>query len=293
LALPRPVDTGLLGGLGQHRTLEAVQRDFRNPSLEGRRLFAEGFGTFLLVMVGAGGAVVSALAPGQIPAVARTTAPGLMVMAIILSMGATSGAHLNPAVSVAFAARGDFPWKRVPGYIIAQLIGATLACATLDLIFGHAGSLGATGPGPAFTDAQALGIEILLTMGLVTVILGTASKAQSVGPLAALGVSGYIILAGIWADAVSGAVMNPARALGPALVLGNFAHVWVYIVGPVVGALIAVGIAYILRGPGGDQPAIDAAQGTLPAILEESEKQAKAHTQAKPGGDAPASSGSR
>jgi aquaporin Z len=252
------------------QSLEVVQRQFLDPSLEGRRLFAEGFGTFLLVLVAAGAVVVGKASGGQIGLAAQVTAPGLMVMAIILFMGATSGAHLNPAVSIAFAARGDFPWRRVPGYIVAQLGGAILAALLLSAVFGKVGNLGATLPGPGFSDAQAFVIEVLLTVGLVSTILGTASKAQNIGPLAALAVGGYIVLAGLWAAPVSGASMNPARSFGPAVALWNFGHLWIYIAGPIVGGLLAVGVAYILRGPGGDEPAILAAQGRLPDILKES-----------------------
>jgi len=114
-------------------------------------------------------------------------------------------------------------------------------------------------------------LEIVLTIGLVSTILGTASRAQNIGPLAALGVGGYIVLAGLWSAPISGTSMNPARSIGPAIVLGNFSHLWLYIAGPIVGGLIAVGIAYLLRGPGGDQPAVLAAQGRLSEILEESQ----------------------
>jgi aquaporin Z len=188
-----------------------------------------------------------------------------MVTAIILFMGAVSGAHLNPAVSLAFALRGDFPWKRVPGYIVIQLIGATLACLFLRLIFGNIEHLGATLPGPGYKSWQALLMEIVLTTLLVSVILGTASAAQNVGAIAALGVGGYIALAGLWAAPVSGVSMNPARSFGPALASGDWTSYWVYLVGPIVGALIAVGFALILRGPGGDVVSREAASGALDA----------------------------
>ena len=240
---------------------EAVQRDFADPRLERRRIFAEVFGTFFLVLVAAGAGVVDASSLGEVGRVAAVVAPGLMVMAIILFMGAVSGAHLNPAVTIGFAARGDFPWKRVPGYIAAQLLGATVACVFLWLMFGRIGMLGATEPGPGISYIQAVLMELVLTLGLVSTILGTASKAQNVGPLAALAVGGYIALAGLWASPITGASMNPARSFGPDLVLLNFNHYWVYLVGPVAGALLAVVAAYALRGPGGDEAAIQAAQG--------------------------------
>jgi len=235
--------------------------DFDDPSLEWRRLFSELLGTFFLVIVAAGGGLLHA--KGQISLAAAVVAPGLMVMAIILFMGAVSGAHLNPAVSLAFALRGDFPWKRLPGYVIVQLVGATLACLFLLAVFGNVEHLGATLPGAGYRDWQALLMEIVLTVGLVSVILGTASAAQNVGAIAALGVGGYIALAGLWAAPVSGVSMNPARSFGPALVSGDFSGYWVYLVGPIVGATIAVGCAFVLRGRGGSPISRAAGSGLL------------------------------
>jgi aquaporin Z len=237
------------------------QADFEDPRLEWRRLFSELLGTFMLVLVAAGGGILHG--EGQISLAAAVVAPGLMVMAIILFMGAISGAHLNPGVSLAFALRGDFPWKRVPGYIIVQLVGATLACLFLLAVFGNIQHLGATLPGPGYADWQALLMEIVLTAVLVSVILGTASAAQNVGAIAALGVGGYIALAGLWSAPVSGTSMNPARSFGPALVSGDFTSYWVYVVGPIAGAMIAVGCAYVLRGRGGDVIARAAGSGVL------------------------------
>src|SRR6266536_2917681 len=254
-------------------SLEFTRRNFDDPALEWRRLFSEILGTFLLVLVGAGGGVVNAVSNGQISRAAAVTAPGLMVLAIILFMGGISGAHLNPAVSIAFATRGNFPWLRVPGYIIAQLIGSTLAVLLLRAIFGNVGMLGATEPGPGISDWQAVVVEFVLTAGLVSTILGTASKAQNLGPISAFGVGAYIILAGLWSSPISGASMNPARSFGPDLVLLDFSHYWVYIVGPIAGALLAVGIAYILRGRGGDLSGVQAAQGKLEEIVAHSADQ--------------------
>jgi aquaporin Z len=260
------------GGLTRRDLFEALavaewpaRRDFEDPRLEGRRLFSETFGTFLLVLTAAGGGVVEAVSHGAVGRVAAVTAPGLMVVAIILFMGAVSGAHLNPAVTISFAVRGDFPWRRVPGYVLAQLAGAALACLVLRALFGKVGMLGATEPGAGVTDLQTFGTELLLTTGLLSTILGTASRAQNVGPLSALAVGGYIILAGLWSSPVSGASMNPARSFGPDLVLGDFHHYWPYVAGPLAGGLIAVGFAHLLRGRGGDRSALLAAQGSLPA----------------------------
>ena len=249
--------------------LEFGSRDeFNDPRLAYRRLFAELLGTFMLVLVAAGGGMLHA--KGQISLSAAVVAPGLMVMAIILFMGAVSGAHLNPVVSMAFALRGDFPWKRVPGYIAVQLLGATLACLFLLAAFGNVKHLGATLPGPGFTTWQAFIFEIALTGTLVSVILGTASSAQNVGTIGALGVGGYIALAGLWAAPVSGTSMNPARSFGPALVSGDWTAYWVYVAGPLIGAAIAVACAAILRGPGGDPTARAAASGALASAPEKS-----------------------
>jgi aquaporin Z len=240
------------------------QFDFFDDRYEGRRLFSEVFGTFLLVLVAAGGGMVNARFGGHaIPAPALVVAPALMVMAIILFMGTVSGAHLNPAVSIAFALRGDFPWKRVPGYIVAQFAGAVLASLLLWALIGRHGGAGLALPGPGISTPVALVWEVVLTTGLISVILGTASGAQQVGTLAAIGVGSYIALAGLWGSLVSGASMNPARSLGPALVLGDWTAWWAYLVGPVAGGAIAVAIAYVLRGPGGGFHGTQAAEGTL------------------------------
>jgi aquaporin Z len=235
---------------------------FDNPRLEGRRLFSELLGTFMLVLVASGAAAVGALSHGAISRSAAVTAPGLMVMAVILFMGAVSGAHLNPAVTIAFSLRGDFPWRRVPGYVVVQIVAATLACLFVWAVYGKVGMLGATEPGPGISDWTAMLTELALSLGLVSTILGTASRAQNVGALSAVAVGGYIILAGLWSSPISGASMNPARSLGPDIALWDFAHIWVYIVGPLAGGALAVGAAWLLRGRG-DPGGRAAASGLL------------------------------
>jgi aquaporin Z len=248
------------------RDIDDRVANLRDASQEWRRLISELLGTFLLVLAAAGGGVVAALSHGAVTRSAEVTAPGLTVMAVILFMGKVSGAHLNPVVSLAFAMRQDFPWRRVPGYVVAQLMGAALACLFLWVVLGNHGGLGATEPGVGITGWQATLIEGILTMGLVSTILGTASGAQNVGSLSALAVGGYIVLAGLWASPISGASMNPARSFGPDLVTLAFANFWIYLVGPTAGAVLAVGLAHILRGPGGMDPtAAAAAAGTFPS----------------------------
>jgi aquaporin Z len=240
------------------------QFDFSDGRYEARRVFAETLGTFFLVLVAVGGGMVNARFGGDaVPAAARAVAPALMVMTVILFMGTVSGAHLNPAVSVAFALRGNFPWRRVPAYVAAQFAGSVLAVLLLRALIGKHGSAGLALPGPGVSAGVVLAWEVVLTAGLVSVILGTASGAQQIGPFAAIGVGGYLALAGLWGAPVSGASMNPVRSLGPALVLGDWTAWWAYLAGPLAGAVIAVGCAWILRGPGGGTHGSEAAQGTL------------------------------
>ena len=237
--------------------------DFQDPSQEWRRLFSELFGTFLLVLVAAGGAMMGQAFPDTIGRAAAVVAPALMVTAIILFMGKVSGAHLNPAVSVAFSLRRDFPWRRVPGYVLVQLAGAVLAAWFLQAVVGVSSAYGATYPAAGWPAGDAFLLEAVLTLGLVSVILGTASGAQNLGPIAAIGVGAYIALAGLWASPISGASMNPARSFGPAAVAADLRSYWVYAAGPLVGAVAAVGIAFVLRGGGGGRSASAAAQGGL------------------------------
>ncbi len=235
--------------LRRHMVLKQVAPDFLDPALEWRRLFAETWGTFLLVLVAAGGEVVAARSAGTLGAADVAVAPGLMVMAIIYFMGAVSGAHLNPAVTLAFAVRRNFPWRRVPGYMLAQVTGGLGAALFLRALFGAAAALGATVPGRGVSAGGALAMEIVLTAGLVNTILGTASGARNIGTNGAIAVGGYIALAGLWAGPVSGASMNPVRSLAPDLLRGDLHTTWIYVVGPTVGALIGVFFEWILKGP--------------------------------------------
>jgi aquaporin Z len=258
-------DSGVTGWVAAELQNNIIQpiADFKDPSLEWRRLFSELLGTFFLVLVAAGAGMMGAAFPNTISRTAAVVAPGLMVMAIIMFMGKISGAHLNPAVSISFALRRDFPWRRVPGYIIVQLIGATLAALVLHAVINVSAVHGSNYTASGYSASAAFWMELLLTFGLVGVILGTASGAQNIGILAALGVGAYIALAGMWGSPISGASMNPARTFGPDLVAGNFTDYWVYVVGPVAGGALAVAIAYLLRGPGGGLSGSGAAQGAL------------------------------
>ena len=242
-----------------------TSNNFNNPhwKLQGRRLFSELLGTFFLVLVAAGAGMMGQAFPGTISRTAAVVAPGLMVIAIILFMGKVSGAHLNPAVSVGFALRGDFPWRRVPGYIVIQLVGATLAALFLQSVIHVSATFGSNYVAAGYSAIDGFLMEAVLTLGLFSVVLGTASGAQNVGAISALGVGGYIALAGLWGSPISGASMNPARTFGPDLVGGDFSNYLVYVAGPLVGAIVAVGVAFVLRGHGGGRSGSEAAQGTM------------------------------
>ncbi|HEY9609479.1 MIP/aquaporin family protein [Allocoleopsis sp.] len=215
---------------------------------EWRRLFAELFGTFMLTLVAAGADVIEAATHHELGHAAKVVAPGLLVMAMIYTVGEISGAHFNPAVTLAFAIRQDFPWRQVPRYWLAQLLGAVLAAIFLRSLFGNVGHLGATLPDAKQGVIPALAIEIVLTCLLVSVILGTAKQHRLVGHNAAIAVGGTIALCGLFASPISGASMNPARSLAPDLVAGTLGSTWIYLVGPIAGALLAAAIAWNLHG---------------------------------------------
>ena len=266
--------SGALGwaeGLYERDVVQRVE-DFQDPKQEWRRLFSELLGTFFLVLVAAGGGMMGQAFPNTISRTAAVVAPGLMVMAIILFMGKVSGAHLNPAVSIAFALRGDFPWGRVPGYIVVQLGGAALAAWFLQGVIHVSATFGSNYPASGYSSFDAFLMETVLTFGLVSVILGTASGAQNLGVIGAIGVGAYIALAGLWGSPISGASMNPARTFGPNLVGADFTDYWVYVAGPIAGAVVAVGGAFVLRGAGGGRAGSGAAQGALDTEVERPDK---------------------
>ncbi len=223
-----------------------------------RALLAETFGTFALTFVAVGGGAIGAVS-GQIDAVARAVAPGLTVLAMIFALGAVSGAHINPAVSLAFAVRGVFPWRRVPLYWLVQMAGAFLAALLLRGLFGSAAlRVGMTRPDGGV--GPALVMEIALTLILVTVILGTATRERLLGPNAGIAVGATVALAGLFAAPISGASMNPARSLGPALVARIGDGQWIYLVGPALGAAAAALLCGLLHGQP-RAPEADAARG--------------------------------
>lgn len=201
--------------------------DFDDPHHRWRRLFAECLGTFSLVLIAAGGEVTRQ-ALGSPSKTAIAVATGLLVATMVYTLGEVSGAHTNPAITFGFAIRRDFPWGQTVGYVGAQILGAILAAALLRAAFGTGTDLGVTQPGADVSLVVALDTEILFTALLVTVVIGMASSAKLVGPNTGIVVGSFIAVATLVAGPVSGASMNPARSLGPAIASGSYDVVWIW-----------------------------------------------------------------
>lgn len=211
-----------------------------------RRASAEFVGTFALVTAGCGAIMVNSMT-GALTHVGVAFTFGLVIMVMIAATGHISGAHFNPAVTVAFSLTRHFPWPDVPAYLAAQLLGATGGALTLWTLFGNVANLGVTLP--AGSGMQSLGLEILLSGALMLVIMAVATDTRAVGQLAALAIGAAVGLDALWGGPISGASMNPARSLGPALVSGAWQDQWVYVAGPLVGAVLGAFTYQFLRGP--------------------------------------------
>ncbi|GAC1304920.1 MAG: aquaporin [Vulcanimicrobiaceae bacterium] len=210
-------------------------------------LGAECLGTFLLTFVGAGADVIDAVSSASIGHVGRYLAPGLVVTGMIYSLSAISGAHINPAVTIAFALRGTFPPGRVMPYIVAQCTGAVGAALLLRAFFGAAIAHGVTRS--ALGGAQSIvAWEAALTLLLVFVILSTTEEKATVGKNAAIAVGFTVAACGLFSSPMTGASMNPARSFGPAVVAGDVRSLWAYAAGPVAGAALAVVLVRLLHG---------------------------------------------
>jgi MIP family channel proteins len=207
---------------------------------------AEMVGAFALVFAGCGAIVIDTSSHGQITHVGVAISFGLAIAVMIYAVGHISGAHLNPAVTLAFALTRHFPLTRVPLYWIAQLLGATLAALLLHGLFGDLTHLGTTLP--AGSDAQSFGLEIVLTFFLMFVIMAVATDDRAVGEAAALAIGGTVLLDAMFGGPISGASMNPARSFGPALASWTWPHLWVYIAGPLIGAVLGAFGYELVRG---------------------------------------------
>lgn len=223
------------------------------------RYAGELVGTYLLVFVATGAVVANAQAGGAISHVGIALATGGIVMAMVYSLGHITGAHFNPAVSLAFAVARHFPPRDLLPYVVAQLLGAVAASLTVRALWGDIAALGATLPG--LSDGRALLLEGILTFLLMFVITAVATDTRAVGQAAALAIGGTVLLEVMVAGPASGASMNPARSVAPAIVSGTWASQWIYIVGPVVGATCGA-LAYGVLRRGGMEAAPAAQRST-------------------------------
>jgi aquaporin Z len=243
------------------RYLIKFEEDTLRPRPLWIRLIIEFAGTFVLVTVAAGSGVINHYAGGgPISRTAAVIAPGAVVMAMIYAWGPLSGLHINPAVTLAFASRRVFPAGWVVPYWVAQFAGAICAALFLQAMFGDVSAGGNYPIAKPGGDWRSLVMETVLTAILVSIILNTATGGRSIGHNAAIAVGSTVALLGLFASPISGASMNPGRTLGPDIVGNDYTGWWIYILGPVIGAAIAVMIIGAVRGLP-DKEERDAAQG--------------------------------
>ncbi len=203
-----------------------------------RKYISESIGTFSLVFCGTGAMTINEVTGGDVSHVGVAITWGLIVMAMIYAFGEISGAHFNPAVTIAFAYAKKFEWKEVPKYIIAQCIGAIVASSILLYLFPASEYLGGTLP--SVDDMRAFILEVLLTYFLMVVIINVSTGSKETGTMAGIAIGGVVLLEAMFAGPITKASMNPARSLGPALLSGHWEHQWLYFIAPVIGALLAV-----------------------------------------------------
>jgi len=212
-----------------------------------QRVFAEFLGTFCLVFAGTGAIVTNEISHGAVTHVGVSLTFGLVVMAMIYALGDVSGAHLNPAVSVGFLLAHRFRARDTAAYALAQTLGAVAASAALRGLFPASDTLGATIP--AGSPWQALALEAILSMMLMLVILAVSTGSREKGVMAGIAIGGVVAFEALLGGPVSGASMNPARSLGPALVGSQWSHAWIYVIAPIGGAAIAVGFHRAISVP--------------------------------------------
>lgn len=210
-----------------------------------KKYIAESIGTFAMVFCGTGAMTINEVTGGSISHVGVAITWGLIVMGMIYAFGEISGAHFNPAVTVAFAFAKKFSWKETPKYILAQCLGAILASAILWYLFPESETYGATIP---TVDAfRAFVLELLLAFFLMVVIINVATGSREIGTMAAIAVGGVILLEAMFAGPITKASMNPARSLAPAIISGQWQHFWVYIAAPFLGMLLAVSTCKLVK----------------------------------------------
>ena len=203
-----------------------------------KRFISEIIGTFALVFCGTGAMVINDFTGGTVTHVGVAITFGLIVMGMIYAFGDISGAHMNPAVTIGFAYAKKFPWKEVPAYVLAQLIGAFLASGILLYLFPESQTLGATLPG--LSALKVFIFEIILSFFLMVVIINVSTGSKEIGVVAGIAIGSVVLLEAMFAGPITGASMNPARSIAPAVVSGNIADLWIYIFAPIIGCVLAV-----------------------------------------------------
>ena len=203
-----------------------------------KRFISEIIGTFALVFCGTGAMVINDFTGGTVTHVGVAITFGLIVMGMIYAFGDISGAHMNPAVTIGFAYAKKFPWKEVPAYVLAQLIGAFLASGILLYLFPESQTLGATLPG--LSALKVFIFEIILSFFLMVVIINVSTGSKEIGVVAGIAIGSVVLLEAMFAGPITGASMNPARSIAPAVVSGNIADLWIYILAPIIGCVLAV-----------------------------------------------------
>ena len=203
-----------------------------------KKYISEFIGTFSMVFCGTGAMTINEVTGGEVTHVGVAITWGLIVMAMIYAFGETSGAHFNPAVTIAFAYAKKFEWKEVPLYIIAQILGAFIASFILWFLFPTSETLGSTIP--TVDVWRAFVLELLLTFFLMVVIINVSTGSKEMGVVAGIAIGGVVLLEAMFAGPITNASMNPARSIAPAIVSGNLQHLWMYITAPILGALLAV-----------------------------------------------------
>lgn len=201
------------------------------------RLAAEALGTYFLVFAATGAVAVDAVTHGTLGGIGMSLACGLVVFAMIEALGDISGAHLNPAVSVGFALAGRFPWRQVPGYVVAQFVGAFAASFTVRALLPESPTLGEHSP--HIVAPRAFALECLLGLLLMMTILGVTAKAKERGLQAGLAIGAAVFLGVLVAGPISGGSMNPVRSIAPGVVSGRTDELWIYVLAPMLGAAIA------------------------------------------------------
>ena len=203
-----------------------------------KRYISEFIGTFSMIFCGTGAMTINEVTGGDVTHVGIAITWGLIVMAMIYAFGETSGAHFNPAVTIAFAYAKKFPWKDVPKYITSQVLGAFAASFILLFLFPDSEFLGSTIP--KVDVWRAFVLELLLTFFLMVVIINVSTGSKEIGIIAGIAVGSVVLLEAMFAGPITNASMNPARSLAPNVVSGNLSGLWLYMIAPIIGAILAV-----------------------------------------------------